>query len=228
MNAPRADRAAAAAAVVVASDVTLYREGLAFVFAADGRLRVSHAAECAERAAQCIAGGGADALLIDAAMSGALGVLAMMRDRVPRIPVVIFGVPALDEDLLDFIEAGAAAFVSRDVPSRELIETVLAAIQGQVVLSRGSVTHLLGRLAHRARHAGREPIVPPLTARERELASLLDEGLSNKEIAQRLHISVATVKNHVHRILEKLQVERRGQAVSRLRGPMNPRIQARD
>jgi two-component system nitrate/nitrite response regulator NarL len=64
----------------------------------------------------------------------------------------------------------------------------------------------------------------PLTARERELAGLLDEGLSNKEIAQRLSISIATVKNHVHRILEKLQVQRRGQAASRLRQPMNPRI----
>ncbi|HEY9227484.1 MAG TPA: helix-turn-helix transcriptional regulator, partial [Gemmatimonadaceae bacterium] len=66
--------------------------------------------------------------------------------------------------------------------------------------------------------------VSGLTARERELAALLDEGLTNKEIAQRLHISVATVKNHVHRILEKLHVRRRGQAASRLRPPIDPRI----
>jgi len=57
-----------------------------------------------------------------------------------------------------------------------------------------------------------------LTSRESEIAELLDEGLSNKEIAQRLSISLSTVKNHVHSILDKLQVTRRGEAVALLRG----------
>jgi DNA-binding NarL/FixJ family response regulator len=211
-------------AVVVATDVRLYSEGLALVFAADGRLHVSQVADTAERAALCIAGAGGDALLIDATMQGVRGVLQVMRERVPRIPVVIFGVPELDEDLLDCIEAGAVAFVSRDVSSRELIETVLSAQRGDAALSPGSISKVLGRLASRARLGALRAAGPPLTARERELGSLLDEGLSNKEIALRLHISVATVKNHVHRILEKLQVERRGQAASLLRQPVDPRI----
>jgi DNA-binding NarL/FixJ family response regulator len=61
-----------------------------------------------------------------------------------------------------------------------------------------------------------------LTSRESEIAELLDEGLSNKEIAQRLSISLSTVKNHVHSILDKLQVTRRGEAVALLRGRDSP------
>ncbi len=215
----RAERAEAydVATVVVASDVRLYGEGLALVFAADGRIRVSQVAATPEQAAECIALGGAQALVIDAAMRGVRDVLDVARRVAPRKPIVLFGVPERDEDLLDCIDAGAAAFVSRDVTSHELIETVLSSLRGGMTVSSGSIAALLGRLATRARLGFHAPAAQ-LTARERQLASLLDEGLSNKEIAQRLHISVATVKNHVHRILEKLQVERRGQAVSRLRG----------
>jgi two-component system, NarL family, nitrate/nitrite response regulator NarL len=212
-------------AVVVASDVRLYSEGLALVFAADRRLCVSVVAATAQRAMLCCAESGADAMLLDANMRGARDVLESLRHGTTRMPTVIFGVPELDEDLMDFIEAGAAMFVSRDVGSDDLILAVLSSIRGEGMLSVSSVVDVVNRLAKRARSG---PIVgtigSPLTSRETELASLLDEGLSNKEIAQRLQISVATVKNHVHRILEKLHVERRGQAVSRLRQPMDPRI----
>jgi len=214
----------AAPGVVVASDVRLYIEGLALVFAADGRLRVSNVVEPAESAVQYLASESANALLIDASMPNCRAVLEAARHQAPRIPVVIFGVPELDDDLVFFIEAGVAAFVSRDATSQELIEAVLSAMRGESILSPRHVAKVLMRLANRARFGARQPAGPPLTDRERELASLLDEGLSNKEIAQRLQISVATVKNHVHRILEKLQVERRGQAASRFRQSVNPRI----
>ncbi|MEO8619780.1 MAG: response regulator transcription factor [bacterium] len=221
---PEREAKVAVCAVVVGSDVRLYSEGLALVFAADGRLRVSRVAETASRTLQCVTDDDTDALLIDATMPDVRNVLDVMRTRKPHIPVIIFGVPELDEDLVDYIDGGAAAFVSRNSTSQELIATVLSATRGESML-HGSVAHVLGRLAKRAR-LGVTPTrsEPSLTAREAELASLLDEGLSNKEIAQRLQISVATVKNHVHRILEKLHVERRGQAVSRLRHSMDPRI----
>jgi DNA-binding NarL/FixJ family response regulator len=222
---PEREGKVAGCAVVVGSDVRLYSEGLALVFAADGRLRVSRVAETAHRTLQCVTDDDTDALLIDATMPDVRNVLDVMKTRKPHIPVIIFGVPELDEDLVDYIDGGAAAFVSRNATSQELISTVLSATRGEIMLSHGSVAHVLGRLAKRARLGVTPPRAEPsLTAREAQLASLLDEGLSNKEIAQRLQISVATVKNHVHRILEKLHVERRGQAVSRLRHSMDQRI----
>ena len=212
-----------ARAIFVASDVRLYSEGLALVFAADGRLRVAHNADTAAATVSRIHDVRLDALLVDATMPGIAGVVHAACAQSPRIPVVLFGVPARDDDLLACIDAGVSSFVPRDASPNDLIEALLSAIRDDAIQSRNSLAIVLGRLADRARLADRPADGPRLTARERELAALLDEGLSNKEIAQRLHISVATVKNHVHRILEKLDVQRRGQAASRLRSPMNPR-----
>ena len=212
-------------AVLVASDVRLYREGLALVFEADGRLCVTSIADSAVATVERLADARPDVLLIDATMPGIATIVRATGGRSPRIPVVLFGVPAEDEDLFACIDSGVSAFVPRDASPDDLIDALLAAIRDDAIQSR-SMANVLGRLANRARLADRPVETSPLTARERELATLLGEGLSNKEIAQRLHISVATVKNHVHRILEKLQVQRRGQAASRLRSEnsMNPRI----
>lgn len=210
--------------VVVASDVRLYSEGLRLVFASDGRLHVARDAASAEATIDAIAElEGADALLLDAALPDVRRVLRAVRERAPRLPIVIFGVPEHDDELLYCVEAGATAFVSRDAGSRELIETVLSALRGESPLSSRGAAQVLGRLAHRARVAAQYAPDTELTPREREIASLLNDGLSNKEIAQRLRICVATVKNHVHRILAKLHVQRRGQAASRLRH-LNPKI----
>lgn len=211
-------------AVIVASDVRLYGEGLSLVFAADGRLRLSKAADTADATIAAIDDGDVHALLLDAALPEVRRVLRAVRERAPRLPIVMFGVPEHDEELLYCVEAGATAFVSRDVGSRELIETVLSALRGEAILSSRSAAQVLGRLVHRVRIAAQFTPDTELTPREQQIASLLNEGLSNKEIAQRLRICVATVKNHVHRILAKLHVRRRGQAASRMRTLLNQKV----
>jgi two-component system nitrate/nitrite response regulator NarL len=214
----------AAHSVVVASDVRLYCEGLKLVFAADGRLRLARSADCADAAIAAIGGNDIGALLLDAALPDVRRVLRAVREHAPRLPIVMFGVPEHDEELLYCVEAGATAFVSRDVGSRELIETVLAALRGEAIISTRGAAQVLDRLVRRVRVAAQFTPDIELTPRERQIASLLDDGLSNKEIAQRLRICVATVKNHVHRILAKLHVRRRGQAASRLRSLLNQKV----
>jgi two-component system nitrate/nitrite response regulator NarL len=209
--------------VVVASDVRLYNEGLRLVFAADGRLHVARDADSADATIDGIDAAGIDALLLDAALPDVRRVLRVVRERAPRMPIVIFGVPEHDDELLYCVEAGATAFVSRDAGSRELVETVLSALRGESVLSSRGAAQVLGRLAHRARIAAQYAPDTELTPREREIASLLNDGLSNIEIAQRMRICVATVKKREHRSLAKLHVQRRGQAASRLRH-LNPKI----
>lgn len=210
--------------VFVASDARLYSEGLALVFAADGRLHVSQVADSAERAVLFFRDAGADVLLLDAGMRRARFVLETVAARLPNLPVVMFGVAELSDDLALFLEASGTVFVSRDASSKELILTLLGTIQGDALPAHSSRARLYDRATPLQVYSEVPPFTGALTARERELAALLDEGLSNKEIAQRLNISVATVKNHVHHILEKLHIERRGQAASRLRQPMNLKI----
>ncbi len=208
---------------MLATDVPLYAEGLALVLAADGRLHLTGVAPTAAMAGD-VEAAGPDALLLDVAMPDAGRAIRAIRARLPQLAIVLFGVPEDDDELLDCIEGGATAFVGRDASAQRLIETVLSAIHGDALMSARVTALLLRRLADHARHAPPLADASELTGREREIAGLLNDGLSNKEIATRLHISVATVKNHVHHVLTKLGVQRRGQAAVQLRRAMNPRI----
>jgi two-component system nitrate/nitrite response regulator NarL len=95
---------------------------------------------------------------------------------------------------------------------------VLDTAQGRMSCAPHIAAAMFGRLADLLRPEGRGVGVPQLTSRENEILCLAAEGCSNKEIARRLAISTATVKNHMHNILQKLRVTRRGQATALLRG----------
>jgi DNA-binding NarL/FixJ family response regulator len=106
--------------------------------------------------------------------------------------------------------------VPREAPLDDLIEILRGIARGEVRYSRSITAALLHRLAGAASApTGRMTLTP----RETEIVRLIDDGLSNREIARRLAIEPATVKNHVHNLLEKLHVSRRGEAAARLRRP---------
>ena len=114
-------------------------------------------------------------------------------------------------------EAGVAAFVTRDTSLDGLTATLECVAQGGARCSPRATAALLRRLASLA--DGRPPATrgAQLTPREREILTLIDQGRSNKQIARQLQIQLATVKNPVHSVLEKLQVERRGAAAAAMR-----------
>jgi DNA-binding NarL/FixJ family response regulator len=118
-------------------------------------------------------------------------------------------------ELLRFAEAGIAGYVTRTASSADLVTAIESADRGEAVCSPRAAAALLDHVANLAADAA-EPD-GALTARELEILALIDEGLSNKEIAGRLFISVPTVKSHVHNILRKLGASRRGQAAARVR-----------
>ncbi|HYN82244.1 MAG TPA: response regulator transcription factor [Gemmatimonadaceae bacterium] len=131
--------------------------------------------------------------------------------------VVAFAAVDSDDALLAYVEAGIVGFVSREGSVADLIATVESALSGEAWLSPRLTGTLMRRLAElRSTH---EPAAPSLglTQREREILRLIDEGLSNKQIAARLVIELATVKIHVHHILEKTHAHRRGEAAAFLR-----------
>ena len=114
-------------------------------------------------------------------------------------------------------EAGAAGYLLRSDPLVELVAVIGSVARGETRCSPRVAAALLRRVAtlsHERRHQA-EPT--RLTAREREVLQLVDDGLSNKQIARRLSIELRTVKNHVHHILEKFQVHRRAEAAARFR-----------
>jgi len=199
--------------VIVASNVLLYREGLAASFARDGRLSVVAAVNCSEAfaAALRLAPG---ALLVDASTEPGLALARRFHAACPSIRLVGFGISSEGGDVIACAEAGLAAFVDCDGTVEALVEAVLGALRGELACSPRVAALMCDRLASLA--GARPEAAAPLTRREREVAALIAEGLSNKEIAIDLRIGPATVKNHVHNILDKLNVPRRAAISTRL------------
>jgi two-component system nitrate/nitrite response regulator NarL len=129
--------------------------------------------------------------------------------------IVALGIAETPHRVVACAEAGVAGYVTRDAAFDELVETLRQVRAGEVSCSPRVAAALFDRLRERVSTASTASI---LTPREREILALIDQGLSNKEIARRLHIELATVKNHVHHILAKLQVRGRGEAAARAAG----------
>jgi two-component system nitrate/nitrite response regulator NarL len=200
--------------VVVVSEVLLYREGVARGLEQTGRVDILGAASSVE-ARIGMSAGPVDAILLDASDQAALQTGRALRARWEAVPIIGFGI-ASDAGSLACAEAGLKGFVGRDGSVRDLALAIDRALAGEVLCSSRLAALLCDRLA---RLAGVPPTAAasPLTRREREISELVSEGLSNKEIALELGIGPATVKNHLHAVLEKLQVARRGAIAGRLR-----------
>ncbi|MFC8130898.1 LuxR C-terminal-related transcriptional regulator [Streptomyces sp. NPDC057302] len=157
---------------------------------------------------------GPDIVLVDVTSAGAVGSLRTLTTGLPGIRTVAIGVPERDDDVIACLEAGVAACVPLEDDLTGLVETLRQVIEGVAVCSPLVTGSLFRRLA--ALGDERRGLTPakPLTPREREIAGLLAEGLSNREIGRRLFIELSTVKNHVHNILEKLRLTGRSGAAS--------------
>jgi len=185
------------------------------VFERDGRFATVAAACCTDDAVALLSSNQPDVVLLDIAMPDSFAAAEVIGRIAPRASLVALGVPHETDDVVRCAEAGIAAYVPRDASLEELLEAVDHARRGELRCSPKVAAGLLRRVAARA--AQQEVPSLTLTAREREIVRLIDDGLSNKDIARRLGIEVATVKNHVHNALKKLRVRRRAEAAVRLR-----------
>jgi DNA-binding NarL/FixJ family response regulator len=201
---------------MVLSDVRLLREGLVQVLSKTAGIQVVGEADLLGTPDQIVRCD-PDALLLDASGGDAFAKLLLVRAALPDLRIVAFGVAEADEAMMAWAEAGAAGFVARGASAKDVVTALRGAMRGELVCSPRAAGLLLGRL--RALAAPRLAVFPsryPLTQREREIAQLMRDGLSNKLIARRLGIRIATVKNHVHSILAKLHLSRRSEVAAQL------------
>ncbi len=126
-------------------------------------------------------------------------------------------VSEVESDVLAWAEAGVVGYVPREASLEDLVSTIEAVVRGELRCSPRIAATLFRRVTKLSANRRHTPQGIHLTPRELEILDLIDHGLSNKQIAGKLGIEVATVKNHVHNILEKLQVNRRGEAAARMR-----------
>ncbi|MFJ5777039.1 response regulator [Streptomyces sp. NPDC093094] len=135
-----------------------------------------------------------------------------LRSRMPELACLMLTSFDDEEALLDSIMAGASGYVLKQIQGSDLVNAVRTLAAGQSLLDPAATAKVMARL----RGAGEQPQEPEalagLTAREREILALIGEGLTNRQIGQRLYLAEKTVKNHISRLLAKLGVERRIQA----------------
>ncbi len=202
--------------ILIVSGVRLYSEVLSEFLAHQPGLHVVGVADTAAGALRVVETVWPTLILLDQSLPGSLETLGGLRRLRPSCPVIALGMDEHEEALLRWAEAGAAGFVAPEASLADLLATIESTLRGELVCSPRLAASLLRRLASHASAAAQSR--RPLTMRETEILHLIDEGLSNKEIAARLGIELATVKNHVHNLLEKLRVHRRADAAMRLRG----------
>jgi two-component system, NarL family, nitrate/nitrite response regulator NarL len=199
--------------LLVLSHVRLYREGLAGWLEGRRSVEVAGSAEDCEAALAQTSLTSPDIVLIDMATPDALGIVAAITRSAPATKIVAFAVHEEDElQIVRCVESGASAFVTCESSVEDLITAIESVARDELLCSPRIAATLGRRLAALA--TGNEPLLDreALTSRERQVLGLIGDGLSNKEIGQHLSIAEATVKNHVHRVLKKLEVRTRNQA----------------
>jgi DNA-binding NarL/FixJ family response regulator len=137
----------------------------------------------------------------------------------PQTKVLVLGLDDNANEIIRHIEAGAAGYILQDESVVEMVQKLQAAHNEKAIISPTVAAAMMDRLAHLANLdtptaylEARETQLAELTSREEEVLALINEGCTNQEIADRLYIECGTVKNHVHKILKKLDVNNRHEA----------------
>jgi DNA-binding NarL/FixJ family response regulator len=151
---------------------------------------------------------------------GALTLIQTLVETEPSVKILALGLSETKEQVLSYVEAGADGYVLKDNSADELVTRIRAAHRGKAIVSPQIAGALMSRVSEWAQlfediEAGVAETAD-LTPREREILELIGQGLTNQEIADRLVIQVGTVKNHVHNILQKLDVSSRQDAAAYL------------
>jgi DNA-binding NarL/FixJ family response regulator len=206
--------------VLVVDDEELVRTGLRLILDAEPDLTVVGTASDGRQAVTEVRRLCPDVVLMDIRMPGLDGLAATRRilsePDVPPCKVVVLTTFDVDEHVYEALRAGASGFLLKDVPADQLAHAIRVAAAGEALLAPSVTRRLIAAFTAPSAPvavAAAPPGLGDLTPREVDVLALLAEGLSNAEIAARLFVGDATVKTHVARILTKLGVRDRVQAV---------------
>ncbi len=201
--------------ILLADDQPLVRAGLRRIIDADPTLAVVGEAADGREAVEQTKTSQPDIVLMDVRMPIFDGIEATRRlaDANSSARVIVLTTFGLDEYVLAALRAGASAFVLKEAPPEDILDAIHAVAAGRAVIDPAVVRAVIDELGRRPVRAELEANIADLTPREREVLTLLARGLSNAEIAAELVVGEGTVKTHVARVLAKLGVRDRVQAV---------------
>jgi len=199
--------------LAIVDDQAMVRAGFRLIVQSQDDMQVAGEAADGREAVELVRRERPDVVLMDVRMPHMDGIEATMKIA-PIARVVILTTYELDEYVFDALAAGASAFLLKAAPPEDLIRAIRVVAEGDSLLSPSVTRRLIDEFAKRPQRSSAKPKqLDSLTEREREVLIEVAKGLTNSEIASRLHVSEATVKTHVAHVLDKLDLRDRVQAV---------------
>jgi DNA-binding NarL/FixJ family response regulator len=208
--------------LMIIEDNRLLREGLADMLAMQPDMRVVSALGDRESTVAKISDVNPHVLLMDLGLrnQNSLRMVRAVRNSLPDTRVIVMDLVPTQEDVLEYVEAGVSGFLLKDATLGDFVETIRSIARGAMVLPPQMAGSLFSQIVNHAMTKSAPAALMEsvrMTRRERQVVDLVADGYSNKEIAERLHLSPYTVKSHVHNILEKLSLHTRVQIARYMR-----------
>lgn len=200
--------------VLLVDDHSSFRQALAFMLGRDPELQVTAQVSSIAEARRLVAN--VDLAVVDLSLPDGSGidVISLVKDGSPHAKVLVLSASADRRQTARAVEAGAVGVLHKSAPLDEIIDAVRRAAAGEQLISTSEVIEVLRFLSQQREHDRRaQAAIDRLTVRERDVLQALAEGLNDKDISEKLHISNETARTHMANILAKLGVESRLQAL---------------
>lgn len=209
--------------ILLIEDNRLLREGIAAMLDARDNFEVVAVAEDGDAIDQLTELDQLpDIVLLDLALekTDSIRLMTTIQSRLPSARIIAMDILPEQTDIVEIVRAGASGFILKSASVQEYVDAISAVAKGEKVLPAVLTASLFTQIVDAAFESNQKALETSiqLTSREKEVVALIAEGLSNKEIATRLHIATHTVKSHVHNILEKLALRSRLQIAAFARG----------
>jgi two-component system response regulator DevR len=203
--------------VMLVDDHEIVRQGLKALLEAEDDIEIVTEASNGREAVEMAKSYRPKVVVMDVRMPDMNGIEACreIRDDDPDIQVIMLTSFSDDEALFNSIMAGAAGFVLKQIRGRDLVDAIRSVAEGNSLLDPGVTKRVLERL-RKAKFDEKDPKLARLSAQEERILEMVGEGLTNRQIAEKIHLSDKTVKNYVSTILQKLEVARRAEAAAYL------------
>lgn len=199
--------------VMIVDDQALIREGLNMMLSLYENIEIVAEAYNGQEAIEKLEIKQADVVLMDIRMPVMDGVEAtkIIKKRYPNVKILILTTFNEDEYIFQGLNYGADGYILKDVSSKELVKGIETVYEGNVLLQPEVATRVVSAMKNNVIYKSDDVVLKELTPREREIAYLVSEGRTNKEISETLYITEGTVKNHITKILNKLEIRDRTQ-----------------
>lgn len=202
--------------ILVIEDNRLLRDGIAAILKKQPDMTVAATVGNGENILTLIDKFQPEVVLLDLGLRNrnSLEVVKIIKKYSTEIKIIVMDLIPLQNDVLEFVQAGVSGFTLKDADITEFMKTIRSVLNGERVLPPNLIGSLFSQIVEHAVNGVKPSVIIEsvrMTKRERQVILLIADGFTNKEIAQKLHLSTYTVKSHVHNILEKLSLHTRVQ-----------------